>query len=334
MIRSATESDYHAIEALSHAIWGDDTEAMARRPPGWNRRRWTVDNHTNAGRPGATTLVGEIDGRVVAAGTIVFLDREPRNHLYLHVAPGFRKLGIGEELFEALDTAHDAGPYLTREYGDPEAVAMFEALGFEAVERVTDGWIDPAEPATSAWIDGVLAAPGSDLRIVPLGDRGSPEPVELARLYDRAFQRAHFYLPDMPFGDERALGVFFGTAFNSSPAIASFCALVDGTLVGGGTLSPAIFGEDDPGSAHLSWVFFDPPDLADAEGVVEALVAHVLDVARRRGLRVQAETCSILPVVKACVLSIPGTDLEDGLTVLISDRVHGAPEAIRAEAAG
>ena len=135
MIRRATESDYQAIKALSHAIWGDDVEGMAKRPPGWNRRLWTLKNHTNANKPGPTTLVKEVDGRVVAAGTIVFQEQEPRNRISIHVAPGFRDRGIGAELYEALDAAHNAGPYMTREFGDPAAVAMFEALGFQAVER-------------------------------------------------------------------------------------------------------------------------------------------------------------------------------------------------------
>jgi GNAT superfamily N-acetyltransferase len=321
VIRRATESDYQAIEDLSQAIWKDD-DKLTNRPAGWNRRRWTVKNHTVANnKPGQTTRVKEVDGGVVAAGTIVFREQEPRNDIYLHIAPEFRGRGISEELFESLDAAHNAGPYTTREFGDPEAVAMFEALGFQAVERVTEGWIHPAEAATAAWIDGVLAAPRDDLSIIPLGERGSPAPVEVARLYDRAYQRAHFYLPDTPRSDTEALDFFFGTAFFSSPAIATFCAVAGGRLVGGGSLSPPAFGEDDPGSAHLAWVWFEPPDLADADVVVEVLVAHVLDAARRKGLRVQAEVCSIVPLVKACVRSIPGTDLEEGLTVLISDPV-------------
>ena len=263
----------------------------------------------------------EIDGRVVAAGTVAFREQEPRNNIYIHEAPGFRNRGIGQELFKALDTAHDAGPYLTREFGDPEAVAMFEALGFQAVERVTEGWIHPAEPATSFWIDGVLATPRDDLSIIPLGERGSPAPVEVARLYDKAFQRAHFYLPDTPRSDAEALDFFLGTAFYSSPAIATFCAVAGGQLVGGGTLSPPGFGEDDPGSAHLSWLWFEPPDLADADVVVGVLVAHVLDAARQLGLRVQIEAASITPHFKSCINSIPGTDLEEGLTILINDPV-------------
>lgn len=325
MIRRATGSDYQAIEALSYAIWGDDVEATAKRPPGWNRRRWTVKNHTKSDKPGPTTLVKEVDGGVVAAGSIVFREQEPRNHIYIHVAPEFRGRGISEELFEALDTAHNAGPYWTRQFGDPEMIKVFEALGFRVMNQVTDGWIHPAEPATSAWIDRVLAETRDGLNVIPLGEQGSATPVEVARLFDRADSREHAAETTEPHSDAEVLGFFFGKKFPVLPGT-TFCAFLGGQLVGGATLNAAAFGEEDPGSAHLVWVMVDPPDLADADVVIEVLTAHVLDAARRKGLRVQVEGSSLYPRFKACVRSIPGTDLEEGLTVLSNDPAYSGSQ--------
>ena len=93
----------------------------------------------------------------------------------------------------------------------------------------------------------MLAGPRSDLRVIPLGAPGSPEPVEVARLYDRAFQRAHFYLPDTPRSDAEAVGFFLGTDFYSSPAIATFCAIAGGQTGWWGNPQPTEFRRGRPG---------------------------------------------------------------------------------------
>ncbi len=313
MFRRATEGDYEAIEALSEAIWEDDARVMEGRPPGWNRRLWTVGAHmTSEKLPAATTLVGEVDGRVVAAGTVVYQDRELRNKIAIHVAPEFRDQGLGEALFEALDAANDAGPYLIRDFGDPEMIKVFESLGFQVMNQVTEGRIDPSKPATAEWIDGVLAAARDDLRIIPLGEQATRG--EIAQLLERGRQRAGAQILKAPPSDDEGLDKFLETALPGT----TFRAVLEGQLVGAGTLNAPMF-DEDPGGAYLVWVSVEPPDLPDGDIVVAALVAHMLDAARRQGLRVYVEGASTNPLLKACLNAIPGTELEEGLTILISD---------------
>lgn len=321
MLRQARPTDYQAIEAVAHAIWGDDEAARAKRPPGWDRRRWTVDAHMSDGKvPVPTTMVKDLDGRIVAVGSVRIRQQAPRNDIYIHVAPSVRGEGIGTELYEALDAANDAGPYMNRDFGDPQMVDLFESLGFQVVERVTEGWIHPEQPTTAAWIDGILAASSDNISVIPLGYSEVPSPVEVARLYDRFYQRAHFYLSDTPRSDSEALDFFLGTALFHAPPLRSFCAIDDGQLVGAASLGPAVFGNGDPLSANLVWVVAEASDPAKAESVVAILVASVLGEARRLGLRVQVEASTLAPRLLACVSSIPGGDLDSGLTVLVSDR--------------
>ncbi len=317
MFRRATKDDYQAIKTLSDAIWGNDERAKANRPEGWNRRGWTVRNHMPSDNtPGPTTLVGEVHGRVVAAGSIVV--QEPRDHIYLHVAPGFRDRGLGEALFEALDSAHAARSYMTREYGDPELVDMYESLGFQAVLRVTEGRIDPEEPATGAWIDGVMAAPTDDLSVVAIDAQELVTPIEVARLFDRVFKKTDSWAATFPHSDARALELF--VSHGDERVMPTCCAFVGGRLVGAASLGepwgPPF--EEDPG-AHLGWLAVEDAGLIDANNVAEALVAHGLDTARQQGLDVHIEAPKEHPLLHACVWAIPGADLEEGLTVLITD---------------
>ena len=311
MLRPATAKDYDAIESLSKQIWGDDLKAKANRPEGWNRRLWTVQNYMTAERkPKETSLLAEIEGQVVAAAVIT--ESEPRNHIYIQVAPTFRDRGFGRALFEALDSKHKGAPYMTREFGDAEAVKMFEALGFSTVERVTEGRIDPTHPATASWIDKQLATE-SKLCIRSINQQSWISEREVARFFDSAFQKALAWVPVAPHTETKAIDFFLGKA------IPTLCAFANQQLIGALTMGgPGASPFDDPG-AYLGWLTVAAPKgIAEAD-ITNALVARALDTARKRGLDVHIEAADIFPQLHACVWRIPGADIEEGLTILISD---------------
>lgn len=312
MLRPATAQDYGAIENLSKQIWGDDLKAKANRPEGWNRHLWTVEKYMTAERqPRDTSLLIELEGQVVAAASIV--ESKPRSQLNIHVAPAFRDRGFAKVLFETLDSTYDKAPYITREFGDPGTVKMFEALGFRTVERVTEGCIDPAHPATASWINEQLASVDSCLSIKAINQQSWVSELEVALLFDETFQKALAWVPVAPHTHKAAIDFFLGKA------IPTLCAFVNQNLVAALTLGdPGEPPFDDPG-AYMGWLAVTAPEGIAEDDISNALVARALDTAEKRGLDVHIEAADIFPQLHACVWGIPGADIEQGLVILISD---------------
>ncbi len=313
-IRTATERDNESFELLAEQIWGDDASARAMRPPGWDRRRWTADAyklpHSVAG---SVTLMAEIDGQIAGAGSVK--PGELQSRLNLDIAPGFRDRGIGEALFEALD-AEAGGPYLVRQFpDDPGKIELYRSLGFRTIDRITSGWIEPSHPETAAWLERTLALPLGEVRIQPLGTEksaGSAAALEVARLFDGGRATAGEWVPNDSISDARAL------EFYLAPAIAdtTFCAYQGERLVGAVTLGSAPFGVEDPSSGHLCWLRVEPPDRPDAALLTDALLAHVLDAARRLGLRVSIEGLEQERIKHASIHGVPGADLVEDLSIM------------------
>ena len=204
---------------------------------------------------------------------------------------------------------------MTREFGDPDLVEMFESLGFRAFERVTEGRIDPQHPETSAWIDDILASVDSRLSIQSINEQTWVSDLEVARLFDETFQNALAWVPAAAHSDAEAIDFFLGKHF---PTLSAF---VDKKLVGAITLgepyeSPS---NEDPG-AYLHWLAGEKNSNLSTDELTDVLIARALDMARQQGLDVHVEAPDIFPCLHEGVWRIPGANLEHGLTILINDR--------------
>jgi [ribosomal protein S18]-alanine N-acetyltransferase len=121
--RSMRESDLPAVAAL---------EASAHAAP------WTTSNFHDALTAGYSTIVGEVDGAIVAYGVLMLAPGEAQL-LNLTVANALRRQGIGRALLRRfLADGWRLGAeqcFLEVRVSNAGAIALYSAEGFVAVAR-------------------------------------------------------------------------------------------------------------------------------------------------------------------------------------------------------
>lgn len=324
LVRELHENDESAIQAIALRTWGNDAEAMKKRPLGWNRQAWAA-SHADVNRKDKTTLVAELEGKLVAVGSIIYNDFY-RVHVAMNIDPAFStQKAIGTKLFNALHALATNQNYLIREWKDDPThpLELYETLGFRFAERCTEGWVNPNQTETSAWITSRLLAVPKEIAVsseqhpIPLTKQ-----VAIVHLLDKRHKQLSkpFDLPTYatssikPSTDAELIKQYLERSIPGT----LFCVYVDNELVDAGLLTKSIFGEDES-SGHFVWGGVADFDRPDAYAITEALIAHILDSARQLGLRVQVEFANHHLHKHRCIHSIPGTDLVEDMVLMVRD---------------
>ena len=282
LVREVHKNDEAAIQAIALHTWGNDAEAMKKRPLGWNRQAWAA-SHADVNRKDKTTLVAELEGKLVAVGSIIQTDFH-RVHVAMNIDPAFStQKDIGQKLFTGLDALAKNQHYFIREWQDDPThpLELYETLGFRFAERCTEGWVNPNQTETSAWLTHCLSTIPKEITVVreqhpiPLTKQ-----IEIVHLLDKRHKQLSkpFDLPTYatssikPSTDAELIKRYLEGSIPNT----LFCVYVDNELVDAGLLTESYFGEDES-SGHF--VCGGIADFArpDAYAITEALIAHILE---------------------------------------------------------
>ena len=200
--------------------------------------------------PSRGTLVAEVDGEVVGAGTIYHGAFHPlRTQVSIDVAPAHRRRRIGTALLEELRSLADR-PLRSRGLFDVEGgVPFLRRHGFDLLMRHWEGRFDPAEVLTKLPTRPV-ETPGID---------------EAAEFFARWYERVHSWDPPAPIALETARSMFCGDASLPESLVG---IRRDGRLIAAANLMAPYQGDD----AYLVW--FGATDDEAAIGVVAACARH------------------------------------------------------------
>jgi len=130
-------------------------DEMLPRYPGWQPDMGPSAEPHEFRRPTGTFLVAYEDGRPVGCGGVKRLDDRAAEVKRVYVVPETRRIGVAHRIVEGLERfARDAGYEAVRlDTGDqqPEAVALYRALGYREIEDYN------ANPEASFWFEKALA---------------------------------------------------------------------------------------------------------------------------------------------------------------------------------
>lgn len=253
-VRPYTEDDAGAISAILDATYGGDPRLHAL----------FADSHRLALEPPSRgTLVAELDGEVVGAGTIYHGAFHPlRTQLSLDVAPAHRRRGIGTALLRELRELADR-PLRTRGLFTIEGgVPFLRHHGFEELAQHFEGRFDPGD---------VLA------KLPPPRLDDTPSRDEAAEFFARWYEQAHHWDPPAPIPLDTARGMFCGDA------------ALPGSLVGvrreGRLFAAANLirppGYDPGDEVYLVWVGATGDDAKAALQVVAACIRFAHDAGKQ-----------------------------------------------------
>ncbi len=283
--------------------------AGAARSP--SVRRWGaalragyVDN-----RRAGEAVVAEREGRFLGVGSYRVGPRHPhRGRVAIDVVPQERRRGIGSALLAELRRRTGSPPLAAHAFVSlPDTVGFYRSRGFEIAERALEGTVDPALPATAAWVHARLEDAPHNADVVPAGD-AAPHDL-IARLLDEVYRRTHPWSPPTTLPDEGARAVYRAASIPGT----TFAALEGGHLAGAATLIESPMG--DAGSpGYLCWAGCADDRRTDVLG---ALVAACLDAAGRQGRTVDVEVSDLNRPLWDCVTSIPGADLFADLVTMV-----------------
>lgn len=248
-VRPFASGDSEAIQAILDATYGDDP---------WVRSLHDRSHGLRVERPHfqRLSLVAEIDGAVVAAGTLSHVQRHPRRSwISIDVAPAHRRRGVGTALLNELRGLTERPLCARARLAEEAAIAFLRRHGFGLLDPSWNGRFDPVAVAER------LPEPA-------LGE--PPTPDEAAAFFERWYAETHPFDPPTPWPLERIRAIFCGDD------------LVDGSLVGvrdGGSLIAAAClsrgpGHDSGDELYLVWAFGADGDTASA--VVGACVRFAL----------------------------------------------------------
>jgi GNAT superfamily N-acetyltransferase len=217
-IRPFATGDADAVEAINDASYGDDprVRGFMRGSHGEPREH-----------PRRRSVVAELDGTVVGAGTIFHgTDHPAHSRADVVVAPAVRRRGIGSALLDAL-RAQASRPLIARVHCDREgAIPFAQASGLELVNRSWEGTLDV------------------DLLDLPARVDEPPSLEEAAAFFARWYDETHQWSPPAPKSHEEALALFCGET------------MVEGSLVGvrrGGALVGAATVSRLEGHLRVVW---------------------------------------------------------------------------------
>jgi GNAT superfamily N-acetyltransferase len=137
LVREPADSD--ASLALQHAFFAD----IASRYPGWEPASSQSVQPSELAPPDGAWLVAYLDGRPVGCGGLQRLDAETAEVRRIFLRDGARGRGIGRALLAGLEShARELGyerVRLTTGDGQPEALGLFTAAGYEETAPFTNG---------------------------------------------------------------------------------------------------------------------------------------------------------------------------------------------------
>lgn len=249
-MRPFAEGDAEAISAILDETYGHDRRLRALYG----------DGHGPAlEQPFRRTTVAEVDGGVVAAGTIVHGSAHPlRTWLDLVVAPNVRRRGIGTALLDELRVLAPASLCARVRYDQPGAPPFFVRRGFGLINRSWEGRFEPA--------DVLSQLPEARLQ-------ETPTPQEAAAFFERWYREVHEWDPPAPLPRDRALMRFCGDDLVPGSLVG---VSERGRLVGAANLiRPPGF---DPGDElYLVWIGVLGSDRETAAALVGACVRFASD---------------------------------------------------------
>jgi GNAT superfamily N-acetyltransferase len=188
-VRPFASTDADAIAAILDATYSDDQ---------WVRSLHEGSHGLPVERPHfrRSSLVAEIDGVVVAAGTISERQRHPRRSwVDIDVAPGERRRGIGTTLLDELRSLSERPLCARGRLADKAAVGFLGRHRFGLLDRAWGGRFDPATI--------IERLPDPTVGREPTLD-------EAAAFFERWYSAMHPFDPPTPWPLERAREVFCG----------------------------------------------------------------------------------------------------------------------------
>jgi GNAT superfamily N-acetyltransferase len=131
--------DSAASVRLQNAFFAD----IATRYPGWNPASSQPVDPSELAPPRGVWIVAYLDVRAVGCGGLQALDDETAEIRRIYLDKGARGRGIGRALLGELETHARKAGYervrLTTGDGQPEALKLFRASGYEEIPPFTDG---------------------------------------------------------------------------------------------------------------------------------------------------------------------------------------------------
>jgi hypothetical protein len=256
-------------------------------------------------------LVADHNGDVVGVAAFERSSRAPFGVLQLDVHAASRRSRVGTELLAKMRDLHPGHKMLARvRPWHDAALAFFEARGFAEVERVLEGWIDPAEPELANWIDEALTSTPASITIEPFA-RADRRIEAVAFALDSWFERHHRWLPSANRTIQEAIEAFILPALPGTMNLAA----IDDIVVGAGVLVRDPF-QLRPGGGHLAYLGVGEPH-PEEHAIVRGLIAACLGSARSQRREVQIETSDKYEPAWQVVNALPTAGLYEGLVVLV-----------------
>jgi GNAT superfamily N-acetyltransferase len=266
-VRPFADGDSDAIGGVLDATYGHDPRLRALHEGGHGRP---------LEQPFRRTLVAEVEGEVVAAGTIIHGQRHPnRSWVTIAVAPRVRRRAIGTALLGELRRLADRPLCGRALFAEAPAIGFLRRHRFGLINRCWDRRFDPA---------AVLARlPEPQLDRPPSRD-------EAAAFFERWYQETHRWDPPAPWPLERAREFFCGDDLIPGSLVG---VRADDRLIAAGSLiRPPGY---DPGDElYLVWVGTLERDDEAATNVVAACVRFTLEAGKELRFEVDESNASVL----------------------------------------
>ncbi|MBM2823170.1 MAG: acetyltransferase family protein [Thermoleophilia bacterium] len=268
-VRPFASDDADAVRAILDATYGDD--------------RWVRSLHEGShGLPvdhphfRRSSLVAELDGVVVAAGTITSGQRHPRRSwLEIEVAPAERRSGIGTALLGELRGFTERPLCARGRFVDEAAIGFLRRHGFGLLDRSWGGRFDP----------------GAVVERLPEPTVGQPPTLdEAAAFFERWYCETHHFDPPTPWPLERARAFFCGDDLVAGSLVGVWD---DGSLRGAATLirTPGY----DPGDElYLVWAGTLGTDRQVATSIVAACLQFAQDAGKAVRFEVNEANAAVL----------------------------------------
>ena len=296
-----TVDDADAITGLVTAIWeGDDLWLPGR-----------ADSYDLAG--GSTVLLAEIAGELAGVASYSPSRRAALGVIQLDVAFEHRRRGVGSALLSELRKLHPNARMMVRvRPWDRQARSFYGNAGFRIVERVIEGWLDPASAAMADWLDRQIASRPASLTVESFGPDDAVAG-EAAAILSAWFARHHPWLPSAARTPSEARLQFIDPALPGTMHLARD----DGRAVGAGLLVPDPFGLR-PHDAHLAYLGVAEEGRPDEVSIVGALVSACLRSAAQQERDVQVEVSDQHGAGWEVIATVPAAGLREGLLVLLA----------------
>jgi len=269
--------------------------------------------------PWQQTLIAEVGGQVVGAGTARHGQRHPERYwLILNVAPAWRRRGIGSRLFTELAglTQHDPRPFRVQARpSDTPTMQFLRQRGFHPLIRTWEGTIDPQDGGVQRRLTD-LARGAERFRLKrPRGEALNASRVELARFYAAWYQATHAWDPPAPWPDDQAVEHFCGADLIADSVV---CVYRDGQLVGAGSLIAPPF-NPQPDELYLAQVGTLGLEGNAARALTAALVADLVACAARKEKIICFEVDDAYVDLWHVIAALPLASSDQNFMVLAND---------------